>query len=361
MQDVVVIPHVGLGGGAGMYISQCVKVFKKYDLNVVLYGPHARDYSDFSDCFFDGVNGSVLPNYSGIPFIVSLYHFIRTIFLVPFFLYGISRISLSGKVIVFTSSVQALNVFFVKLFFRPKKVVILVQENWIFNNAIGFITRPFFKGCDGVVSISRYWSDQARKVGIYCFIFPNFYDIDPSAFDFKHKHYDFIYVGGGGRIKGFGDFVEFIKRLGSIGIFRIVALGYYDEDQLKLIRDASRAGPFFSDVNVVGLVSNPLDYIANAKVLLLPIASPHFCRPAIEAGFFHSTFLIKNHVGISDFAEPGVNCLAYSTIDEMIDIAIQLINSERLRFPLEHGNYVMSKFFIATESTDLEFMKFILN
>lgn len=361
MKDVVFFPHFGMSGGAGLYIKQVVESLKGSNVKIYFAGDYSTDYYGLYDEYIKCQNGLVFPNYKGVRGLVVLFFLFKTIFTLPFFIFGLRKVNPTGKIFVLTSSVQVLNSFFIKFFFRPEKIVLLVQENWVFGNFLGFISKFFFRRCDLVVSITPSWQETAKANGIDSIVFPNLFSrtefLKVDVCSDKVYDYDFVYLGGGSSIKGFNEFCDFVRVSSELRWFSVAALGHFSSDQLNLLKEVVSSSSYKPALFFFGFVTNPSEYIYRSKLLLLPIASPHFCRPAIEAGLLHTPFIIRQHEDIDDFAKPGFNCVVYKDVDEMIKKSFQIIDRPSDRCLLGENNFDLSSGYLETDSVKNYFFK----
>jgi len=120
----------------------------------------------------------------------------------------------------------------------------------------------------------------------------------------KDKVYDFIYVGGLQQIKG----IELITKFIAFNThYKICLLGYYSKEFIHKNKN--------KNIDIIGPVSNPLDYISKSKILLFPATTPHFPRPVIEALSCGTIPIVSNLPGIDEIIEDKVNGLMFEKDD----------------------------------------------
>jgi glycosyltransferase involved in cell wall biosynthesis len=156
-----------------------------------------------------------------------------------------------------------------------------------------------------------------------------------------------LYVGGGARIKGFNNMISALPKLLKRPGIRLICLGNYSKYEkitLDRIKKRAKGG---SHLIVVGYVPDIRPYLRGTKLLLLPIEAPHFCRPAIEAGFFKKTFIVPSFNGLKDFVVHGNNCLTYDRDNShnFIEVVSDLLDNQAKRNELEKMNWRMSQNF----------------
>jgi hypothetical protein len=357
MNKILVIPHVGVSGGAGLYIKQVLKELNKsFDLSV---GGEYSNYYDNSGVHLDTLwNRVVFPYYRGVSFKVVIYYLLKSLVSLLRLRFIDNNKLQDFDVVVLTSGVQALLVPFISLYYRNTKIIILVQENWRFDGFfLGSISKMIFSKVDLVVSITDSWKAYANENDICSFVYRNMYESGCLNDNTKEKKLDFIYMGGEERIKGYVDFLYFCKEITKIREVHIGILGKVSEasaDELKGIFSKSVYG---STLSLLGFVDDVSSVLAGSKILILPIAAPHFCRPAIEAGFNQVPFIIKKHEGMTDFAIPGYNCELYDSLDALVEIAVEFLDDQPAVKQYGINNYENSLGFLHYSSVANVFLK----
>ncbi len=314
---LLILPHWRKGGGSGFYIQNLIdKLKEKFFLDVA--GIYSIDYDKRSGTsgFFDELGSLSFPVYDGVKKSTLLYRLMISLcrILAIFIKYNRRQVGDVPAVIIFTSSIQAISIPIARHFFPKCKIVIAIQETVNLSTLFGGLLLRLLRRSDIVISITNQWAAHARKFGIDAVIIRNQYDpsyFSPESNLLKAIDSDLLYIGGGARIKGFDIFLESLPTLLKRPGLRILCLGDYgkrDLQTLKKIIDSSKSS---SKIVIVGHVLDIRPYLRGTKLLILPIRSPHFCRPAIEAGFFKKTFIIPAHLGLEDFVQNGVNCITF--------------------------------------------------
>lgn len=362
MKKILVIPHIGLQGGAGLYINQLVtEISNNFDAEIYVGGKYSKDYNLKKYNLNSTFNKLIAPNYKGIRSRVRYYHLLKSILFLPNISIRLSR-HLSRNdffdVIILTSSIQILLVPTLKKYFKNTKLIILIQENLELENHLAILFKMFLKDIDLIVSITDSWSKYAKTHKIDSIVLRNLY----PAFNVNNtlvsnKEFDFIYLGGDQRIKGFDDFVVFCKKISEVRNCKIAFLGHISESNKDYLLKSLEHSDFDIDIKIFGFLNDIHSVLIKSKVLLLPIASPHFCRPAIEAGFFNIPFIIKRHEGIGDFAIEGYNCEMYYTAEDFRTIAISLLERPQYTNELGKNNFSNSQKFIHKSENTSSFLK----
>ena len=346
INNMIIIPHTGKGGGAFLYIEQFIKAVST-EFSVHVSGKYAREYSaDVVDCYqnFPCIS---FPHYAGVPLVKTCFHLFSFKGWMKLFKLLALSANDSHEIIVFTSTIQILDFLFVKKTYPNKKYVLLVQENFIFD---GFLLKRklknIFNKFDLVVSITDSWTCYAKNNGVYSLVFKNYYDgcqlLGNEVVSFE---YDALYLGGEQKIKGFLDVLKFIECVGEKYPLKIAILGNVSKRNLDLLNTLAIT---HSDIHidVLGEVVDPYVFFSNSKVLLLPIKAAHFCRPAIEAGLCNRTFLIRDHEGLDDFVYDDLNCSVYQTVQEMSEKFLRIVSDDNYRQCLELNNYKIALKFV---------------
>jgi glycosyltransferase involved in cell wall biosynthesis len=363
---VILIPHVGKKGGAGLYIEQVVTSLKLSGLDVSIMGKHCNEYAHLDvQASHLGLDFSILnyPNYKGVNKLRLLKSLLFLAMILPLKLYQ-KEFSREGVYII-TSSIQLPLGFLIKSHNLNSKVIVLIQENYRFDGFFGRISKYLVSKIDSLVSITEYWSSYARTMGYDPYTYSNkFFPEDNSSKDngiIARRDYDFVYLGGGQKIKGFDDFIEFYRMISEVRRVKIAVLGAmsdFQNKQISLINNENKSQSF---AVVFGFVSNPSFFLKASKILLLPISAPHFCRPAIEFGFYGKPFILRRHEGVQDFAIEGYNCLMYGRVSEFLDKAIFLLNDINERAKLGLNNKSVSRKFIFSYTESNDFVNHIID
>ena len=361
MNNILIIPHVGISGGAGLYINQVLsELEKKY--KVYVGGMFSESYEQEEFPIPYEFNKIILPYYQGISLKACLFYILRSIAILPqaFFCYKYFKKSKDFDIIVLTSGIQILLMPLLWVFFSKSKVLILVQENYRFDRLfLGGISKYFFSKMDVVVSITESWKDYAKSNGVPSILYRNMYKRDLHKKVNRDKTIDFVYVGGDQKIKGYSDLVLFCEKISNVRECSIVILGKVSpESKIKLIKILENSR-FKLEIDFLDFVDDVSSIIASSKLLLLPITDAHFCRPAIEAGFEGVPFLIRRHDAIGDFAIEGYNCEMYSDLNEMTNKAIYFLKDEDYTREIGMNNRNISNNFIYDDHIGNAFMKVV--
>ncbi len=316
-KSILVLPHVNKIGGAGIYNQDVIRSLVE-NYHVCIGGEYRHDYEGglavggfelFSKlCIF--------PMYSGVSYKAKLYFLLRIILSLPIILFCAFQLRNTIKrydIVILTSSIQTPLIFFLKLVQPELKVVIFIQENFIFSDSlISLCGKKNLLKASLVISITKEWKACALKNGINSCLLVNDFISLSNDYVVNKKQYDLLYVGGDSRLKGFFEVLEFVKEASKEKSFSIAMLGKYSSDSQVLINSVNQEIKK-SGVKIVyiGFVDYIYPYLIMSKVLLLPIQSPHFCGPAIEAGICKVPFLIPDFEGELDFAIDEFNCFRY--------------------------------------------------
>lgn len=365
MQGILVLPHWRIEGGAGYYIRDLLVLLRSFT-SVHVGGPFASEYCDspIRSACVDCLALQSLPTYDGIATISTLYNVFKS-FVRVLKLFVVLRWNGSlehPSILLFTSSVQALAVPFVRCVFPKSRIVLVVQENVNLARGLGRLTAFLLKRIDVVLSITESWAEHARSVGVNSMVLRNCYA--PSFFAPECNvapavASDILYVGGGARIKGFANLIAALPRLLRIPGVRVICLGRYSDYEAKLlerIRADIRGG---AHLDIHGLVPDIRPYLRGTRLLLLPIGSPHFCRPAVEAGFFGKPFVITSFSGLEDFAKPGLNCQTFENecASSLVGAVIDVLSDEVALKRMGEENKRISRDFIANEANSASFLR----
>jgi glycosyltransferase involved in cell wall biosynthesis len=314
---LIILPHWRKGGGSGFYTQNLIDKLKKiYYVSVA--GVHSKDFDEnpAPSGLLDELSSMSFPVYDGVKKSASLFYAMISLFKALFILINFSKrkVGDAPSVIIFTSSTQAISIPIARYFFPNCKIAIAVQENVNLSSFFGGVLLRFLRKSDVVISITSQWAAHAREFGVDAVVIRNQYD--PSYFSDENNsqkpiNSDLLYIGGGAKIKGFDAFLKMLPTLLARPELRVLCLGEYQKKELKSLKESIKDSKSSSEMVIIGHVLDIRPYIRGTRLLLLPISSPHFCRPAIEAGFFEKTFVIPAHRGLEDFVQNGVNCISH--------------------------------------------------
>lgn len=360
---IVFIPHFTDVGGAGKYINYFIsQVTIANEGKVVPLGKYKRYFKREGDdvcfsvsVFFYFMSLLIYPDYRGVGKLLKLFYFCRFVLVLlsivitlPVFRFLFNREASCGfEHVILTSSIQLYAGLFIKLVLPYSKVTILIQENLVLECFISKSLKPkLLNLMDYVVSITDSWALYARESSInseIIHIIKNKYVIHSkvNVTSAHIKSYDFIYMGGGQRIKGFDYLCKELYHMRELNITGCF-LGEFSPSDIQEIK--SSLGPNTNlSIDVIGQVDDAENYINNAKFVLLPILQPHFCRPAIEAGLLGKTFLVSKLPGISDFAKIGYNCLSFDLKErKLAELIMDMLSNESVLSRLSKNNAVFS-------------------
>lgn len=325
MLKVLFVSHIGLGGGAGIYNQRLVRELINYfgNRNVHITG----NYSGFEcegiqpvkDIYSNCFNSIKFPNYKGARIIWLLFFLFLGLFKSPKLILrlrknrGLENFSL----IIFTSSIQAIEAAIVQILYPDLKVCLFVQENMRLRGPLGGVSKRLIRSLN-LVSITEDWSNIVDRHKFQCDIIRNPIEIDSSyreGLALTDCKWDIVYLGGGSRIKGFNWLCKFFSSLRVSKKVRIAMLGNYSKKDLRELYKSLK-GAKDVEVDVIGHVSDAAPYLNNSKLLLLPIQAPHFCRPAVEAALLNRTFAVTDLDEISSFADEE-NCVRFRDFEDL--------------------------------------------
>lgn len=341
----LIISHAGTKGGAGKYNENLARAAIKSCSKVCVCGKlpsSLLNSASNKSRVFKFFNSLWIPHYSGVNFLRFLYMFVLSFIKLPIFL---TRIRKSASELsefdcfVFTSSVQVFEAFILKLILPDKKVTIVVQENARFK-ILGFFRFAFFYKNLKVISITKVWKDYALNYGIKSEVIRNPIELSEAVRLNAVDKWDFCYVGGSSKIKGYNKLVEVLRCWPSDVSMRIVMLGSYSDEEvreLNLLSDNCSA----LTIDCFGLVEDATFYIANSKVLVCPIQSPHFCRPIIESALAKRTFIIPDFQELNEFAKSdcGLKYKPTEIDDSLLRFMLEILSDDELRIRLSLNNY----------------------
>tara|TARA_R100000353_G_scaffold175492_1_gene145983 strand:+ start:652 stop:1737 length:1086 start_codon:yes stop_codon:yes gene_type:complete len=342
---------VAVSGGAGIYIRSAIKALSRY-ANVTLIGEAGPAYPEEDAAIRHSSLPArpVLPAYEG----ASAASFLVNAFLAAprawrLFCWLSRRKSelATYDAIVVTSSIDLLTLMIAKRVIPSLTGICFVQENAFLTGLRGRINRKLLREPQVNVSISHSWSANAGKYNIQSLVVANTFDnieIEPTPD--TQSHYDFVYVGGGARNKGFSHFLAVIEHISKDRSIKASLLGHLSGPQ-KARADAAghKLELIGSQLDCPGFVSDVSHYLRDARVLLLPITEPHFCRPAIEAGLCERTFIVSKLSQLEDFATANYNCVMVDRGDVIMwsEACLRLLTDDALRHKLARSNLKFAK------------------
>ncbi len=349
MARVVFLPHVGLGGGAGIYIKDMILGLSEAN-EVYVAGKYKSVYPSMKLSFIGESLFSllVLPCYSGVSSKYFYFYLALSLLLAPLCLVLLILNRNQFKhidVLVLTSSIQMLIPFLFKLIRIRTDTCMLIQEDLRFESL--FFSRVVFKFLklnEHIVSITHDWAKYAEKFGLEPLVLVNKINLvgDESTFGLKlENNYDLIYVGGNQSIKGFDLICDFLEKYIVQSQLKIAIVGCLSTSSLMRIEKIkSKSTSSKMRIDILGHIDDLVPYYACSKVLILPIVAPHFCRPAVEMGAQGKSFVISRLKGLGEFAIDGSNCKMFEpcNVDSLMDAISCLLTDDGLRRLLEEQN-----------------------
>ena len=350
-QKVLIVPHSDPQGGAGLYTQRMIDVINEFAW-VDIEGRFAELYRDPPSSSFEQSypNTAIIPLYSGVRLTSLLYH----IALLPARLFKLIKwLRLNGSnfkaydIVIFTSSIDILQIIALKMFGITSRMVCIIQENIQFRGIKRFIMKLLFQSSDVLVVISRDSARSLASVGLSVAIAPNPFKIHSADQGLtSERSIDLLYVGGDQKIKGFDFFIKLIERLVRQRVVNIQILGKISTKSQKRLEEVQSIFALNgSKIEAIGFVENTQIYYQSSKLLILPITHPHFCRPAIEAGLNYCPFIVTDLDGLDDFADFGYNCISArkGDLDEWLKSINFLLDSTRKRSELSRNNSHFAK------------------
>lgn len=344
--SLIVLPHWHIEGGAGFYIRDLLNNLGG-DVLIRVGGRYAADYTQnpVESVLLDKLSALAFPAYEGIRQISTLFHlFVSLAKMVSLLMLARSKRHVaSPTAFVFTSSIQALSIPITRWLYPTSLIVIAVQEQVDLSKLFGKLILRLLRQSDVVIAITECWASHARMYGINTLVIRNQYNPSYAATvnnQVPSIESDLLYVGGGARIKGFDYLAAALPQLLKRPGIRIICLGNYSYSARKTLDRIRKGTNTGAQLNIVGHVPDIRPYLRGTKLLLLPIESPHFCRPAIEAGLFSKTFIIPDHDGIEDFSVDKINCRKYIKGDtgKLIELTFNMLDSSSELFRLGQAN-----------------------
>lgn len=329
MPDIIFVSHTGIKGGAGKFNQAFLHVLEESSLSCELVGKVRRYNFKGRILEKNTFDGCVFPNYSGVRKRAKFFFLTKLIFN---FIPNLIKLNQFMKIrrcstLILSSSIMIPYVFMLKLINKELKIVILIQEDLCLDGIFGGVCRIALKGVR-TVGITEVWCKYAKMRGVDSVLLRNpFVEKDSSitALPLDSSKYDLLYCGGGNDIKGFSLLLNALSNIHHRNI-TILMLGAYTENDLNRINDIYNQTCHRVEFDVAGLVEDISTYICQSKILVIPIEAPHFCRPAIEAGFYGRSFIIPDFLGLDDFVR-GDNCLKFRSNDPS---SLKLIIEEAL-------------------------------
>lgn len=349
------LPHVPVIGGAGLYNRAAIAALARRAA-VTLVGDTAGAYGDIAAsgavADFALPPRPVLPAYAGASRRAFLFHAFRApMRAVASFRWARRHAGILAEydAIVVTSSIDLPFLAAVAAAGVRARRICIVQENAFLSGARGTTQRRLLRSVNTLVSISRSWSARAAMHGIASIVAANPFDVAAAPSDDIVAGYDLVFLGGSARIKGIALFLALIERLSASRPVRAMLVGAVDAPwQARIEATRAMLTARGSLLSVPGFVADVAPFLRDARLLLLPITDPHFCRPAIEAGLCGRTFVVSDLSGLEDFADPGTNCLMAPPGDVAAWLAVctRLLDDrdERIRLAAANRTHALTTF-----------------
>lgn len=214
------------------------------------------------------------------------------------------------------------------------KTVVLHNREAISHGYFGIrykILKKLIKdNCDYVINISH---DNKRRLGLEknSSVIYNFVDI-PDNFIKPMKNENItkkiIYLGGAAKIKGFETVLKSLPFLQKNVVIQIAGnikaknktksiknrikkmlkkILTNEEDEEKLIKKMYES----DNVEILGLLDNPLDAINNSDILITPFKIEHFSRPAMEAFAYGKPVIGSDVQGMDEIIDHMINGILF--------------------------------------------------
>jgi len=162
------------------------------------------------------------------------------------------------------------------------------------------------KNCDYIINISQDNRDRLGLTERSCVIY-NFVNIpDHYSIPFHNSEIKVLYLGGDAEIKGFSCVLQSLSFLDNS--VKIIFGG-------RLSKDNYAELSVYQNVEVIGLVNNPYEYINKCDILITPFSTPHFSRPAIEAFAYGKPVIGSDVKGMDEIIHDNVNGLLFERND----------------------------------------------
>jgi glycosyltransferase involved in cell wall biosynthesis len=346
MKKILVAPHSTPFGGAGIYTQRMIDYLSTLS-DVTVGGRYAKVYKTVTKTSLshEMPNTAYLPLYKGTKWKSLTFNLALLPWRALLFTLWVrqNRIALSQfHIIIFTSSVDLIHVAILHLMGINTQKVCVIQENLILTGLIGQISKRLLRFPNKNISITKNWSEIAKQAGVSSDLAPNPFDSPVASSQISEQTIDILYVGGSQKIKGFKRFIEIIESLAARRTVQVQILGSIDEKSKIIIAALNQKfAETGSGIKCVGFTTTMNDYYISSKILVMPISDPHFCRPAIEAGFCNRPFIVSDFDGMEDFAQYDYNCLAadYRNCQDWVNKIELLLTNELLRKRLGNNNY----------------------
>lgn len=355
------IPHYGAIGGAGKYISKLATSMAERTF-IQFTGPY-RDAYHFdkfpSKKIFDFLlKHSVVPLYSGIGFKARIYYLMKFLLcLIPliFLLRSYSKKFSTYENFFLTSSIQLPLLMVLSTIFPHRRRIIIIQENICLDGVFGKLAICWLRKSSLIITITKSSQQELNSHGIDSILIINGFDnIDVN--EREQIKYDAVYVGGDLKIKGYRQIISLFKLVSKTETIKIAMLGSYSSESVKEIKRLNIDAKNNSKLELIGKVPNCDTYYTQAKFLIIPITSPHFCRPAIEAGLHRKTFIITDLPNLEDFCISETNCINFEHGNlQSLFAAYKRLNNENERKTLEQNNFQFAMEYKSNHSVHLLF------
>lgn len=303
-------------GGAGLYNLAAIS-FLAQTADITLMGDAADAYVGIDDSIRIADNAlptrPIVPAYAGASWYAFLFHAARApLRFAAVWRWARRHASILSRydAIVVTSSIDLSLLYGLRLAGIRGRRICIIQENAFLSGVRGMLNRLLLRSVDTVVSISSVWSQHAARHGITSIVAANPFSISiKSPPDDAAAENDLVFMGGSSRIKGIELFLTLIEKMSASRPVRATLLGTVTPTwQARISAVQSTLASRGSLLSTTGFVTDIVPFLCNARLLLLPITDPHFCRPAVEAGLCGRTFVVSQLLGLEDFADPGANC-----------------------------------------------------
>lgn len=346
---LLLLPHVPIRGGAGIYNAAAIAALGQL-ADVTLLGPDAESYRSRGGMGGGGFPAMparpILPAYAGASWRAWLYYAA----LAPRRAWTLSRWARRHRGqfeqfdgIVATSSIDLLTLRAITRAVPRLRSVCLIQENAFLQGARGGIQLRLLREVGRLIAITPSWAERAARAGLAAMVVMNPFSASAAADakDDPQNATDLLFMGGGSKLKGTELFLDLIERLSARRAIRAALLGdLAGAWQTRASEAQARLAARGSSLVIAGFVADPQSYLRQTRLLLLPIAQPHFCRPAVEAGLCGRTFVISRLPELHDFAEDNRNC-RMATSGDVADwqrVCEALIDDEGMRHRLAAEN-----------------------
>lgn len=349
----LIIPHCPPNGGAGIYNHNLIE-FLQIHSSLYANEAYAQDYGVVNTQKFIGKYPSIflIPLYEGVSILAIAKYIILSFFILP---YVIVWILINKKTIenfdrvIFTSSNDLLKIYLMKILGVKIISVCFIQEHLKLNGIKGKFVKFLIKNPNILFSITNSFAKNLRGIGLNCEIARNPFSYQQDLNPISDRDIDILFVGGDQRIKGFSFFLDLVELVAKKKNIKVCILGNVSINNknkiTKLNKNLQITG---SEIHLFGFVKDTDIFYLRSKVLLLPIIQPHFCRPAVEAGFQQCPFIINDLDNLDDFVVRSFNCVVAKNND-ILDWEKKIIHllenkSSRQKIALNNYNFVISNF-----------------